>query len=228
MRKQLSWRLSILAAVLIFVGAGSAAAQTTICSAKLTPGSYESVNVPAGQTCEVDTGTVAVAGNVTVGTGAALLVEGGTVTIAGNVTVETGATLAVESFGVQSVIFVVKGSLLSVDAAEVGVIAPGTASILGSVSLTGTTVFAGFQGTVIGGTLVVANSNAVNGIGLFSNTVAGSVLVQNNKTSGAGSDEIQNNTIGGSLVCAGNTPAPVDFGVPNTVGGAKVGQCAGL
>ena len=46
------------------------------------------------------------------------------------------------------------------------------------------------------------------------------------------SNEIQTNTIGGSLICFRNSPAaqvnPDDGGQPNVVGGLKIGQCAGL
>jgi hypothetical protein len=60
-------------------------------------------------------------------------------------------------------------------------------------------------------------------------SVGADVLVHNNKTSGgANHDIIQANTIGGSLVCSGNTPASVNGGAPNIVGGSKAGQCSGL
>jgi hypothetical protein len=36
------------------------------------------------------------------------------------------------------------------------------------------------------------------------------------------------NTIRGSLSCTGNNPPPSNFGIPNTVSGARTGQCASL
>ena len=67
MIKQLSWGIPVLAGLMTVV-AGGIAAQTTSCNTLLTPGSYTSVNVPAGATCTVSgPGTVDVAGNVTVG-----------------------------------------------------------------------------------------------------------------------------------------------------------------
>jgi hypothetical protein len=40
------------------------------------------------------------------------------------------------------------------------------------------------------------------------------------------------NTIGGNLICQNNTPPaqvnPDDGGLPNTVTGNKIGECAGL
>jgi hypothetical protein len=45
------------------------------------------------------------------------------------------------------------------------------------------------------------------------------------------SNEVVTNTINGNLICQGNSPA-VQFGdsggLPNTVGGHKLGQCASL
>jgi 5'-nucleotidase len=124
----------------------------------------------------------------------------------------------------------VNSSLLGANAANV-IIVPlpmGASNILGSLSLTGTTKEIVIENSFVGGTLSVANSNA-SLIDLFSNSVGGNVLVQNNKTSGgANSDIVQANTIGGSLVCSGNTPAPVNGGAPNTAGGSKTGQCSGL
>jgi hypothetical protein len=206
MTKQLTWRLSIFAGVLA-AGTGSASAQPTTCSGSLAPGSYDSVNVPAGQTC--------------------LIATAGIRTVAGNVTLGTGALLVVQS----PATFVVNSSLIGVNARGIE-LAPapmGAANILGNVSLSGTTGNAGIgiDQSFIGGTLSVANSN-VPEIELLFNNVAGSVLVQNNKTSGVDNNRIDGNAIGGSLVCTGNMPAPGDSGFANMVGGNKVGQCSGL
>jgi hypothetical protein len=199
MLKRFSSGLSILAIVLVAV-AGSAAAQTTTCSGTLAPGSYTAVNVPAGATCAVNSGTVTVAGNVTVG---------------------KGATFFVAFPNAQ---LIVNGSLLSMDAMTVEV----TANILGSVSLTGTTGSAIITDSFINGSLSVANSAAV-GIVVARNQVGGAILNQNNQCfNEASCNSVAANTIGGSLVCAGNSPSPVDTGGSNTVGGSKVGQCTGL
>jgi hypothetical protein len=196
---RLSSGLSVLTMVLMAT-AGSAVAQTTTCSGTLAPGSYAAVNVPAGATCAVNNGIVNVAGNVTVG---------------------KGATFFVAFPNAQ---LVVNGSLLSTDANSIEV----TANILGSVSLTGTTGSAIVTGSFIGGSLSVANSAAV-GIVLSRNNVSGALLLQNNQCFNEGNcNSVALNTIGGSLVCAGNSPSPVDIGGSNTTGGAKVGQCSGL
>ena len=78
-------------------------------------------------------------------------------------------------------------------------------------------------------------------IGLIRNAVGGNVIFSKNAsvvledgTPGTDEDanEVQTNTIGGNLICQRNTPAAqvnaIDDGQPNTVGGKKIGQCAGL
>ena len=205
MIKQLSWGLPVLAGLMTVV-AGGVAAQTTNCTTVLTPGSSTSVNVPAGATCTVS--------------------GPGTVDVAGNVSVGTNGSLAFTS----NANFVVNGSLIGTNAFTIDIspASGGAASILGSVSLTGIAGFVGIDNSFIGGTLSVSGSNPVD-IFVVSNTVSGNVLIRNNTTrGGANSDVIQGNTIGSSLVCSGNVPAPVDLGTANTVGGNKVGQCSGL
>jgi hypothetical protein len=206
MIKQLSWRLPILAGVLA-ASAGSATAQTTNCSGALAPGSYTSVNVPAGQSCFVTASTLPV--NVT-----------------GNVTVGTGATLVASPPAFPNPAnFVVNGSLLSTGAATIEITAE---NILGNVSVSGTTLGAFVTDSFIGGTLSVSNSKVV-GMVFSRNNVGGSMLVQNNQCfNEANCDAVGANVIGGSLVCSGNSPPPVDIGGPNTVGGSKVAQCSGL
>lgn len=201
MRKHLLSSVVLLAAMIALLAAGSAAAQTTQCSGTLPAGSYNAVNVPAGATCQITSGTVTVAGNVTIGKGATFFVAAPVAHL------------------------VVNGSLLSVGANTIEV----TANIIGNVSVTGTTGDVIVIDSSIGSTLSVSNSAAV-GIVLSRNSVGGSFLVQNNQCfNEANCDTVAANTIGGSLVCTGNTPAPNDVsGGPNTVGGNKVAQCSGL
>ena len=75
---------------------------------------------------------------------------------------------------------------------------------------------------------MVTNSMISAYINLTGNSVGGSLLNQNSKTPAPGDNDIVNNTIGGSLICTNNSPAPQDGGTPNTVGGAKTVQCSGL
>lgn len=82
-------------------------------------------------------------------------------------------------------------------------------------------------------------------IGFIRNHVGGNVIFSKNKSVINGlvkppvpgqvdsdSSEVMTNVIGRNLVCQGNTPKaqvnPDDGGQPNTVGGHKIGQCAGL
>jgi hypothetical protein len=75
----------------------------------------------------------------------------------------------------------------------------------------------------VGGNVVFSNNASVIN-GLVNPPVPGEVDPD--------SSEIMTNVIGGNLICQGNTPAaqvnPDDGGQPNTVGGNKIGQCAGL
>lgn len=69
------------------------------------------------------------------------------------------------------------------------------------------------------------------GVELGGNTITGSVTVSNNVAPNSGSPtedaatEIEGNSIGGSLTCLKNNPAPDYDGAIGTVGGQRVGQC---
>jgi hypothetical protein len=69
--------------------------------------------------------------------------------------------------------------------------------------------------------------------GAIRNTVGGDLVwTKNGSVQDTDSNEVQTNWITGDLRCYGNDPAaqvnPADGGQPNTVGGQKLGQCAGL
>lgn len=204
MIKQFSWGLLILAGM-IAAGAGSAAAQTFTCTSTLPAGDHTAVNVPTGATCDVSTS--------------------GNVTVTGSVTVNSGATL--QDFGAAT--FTVNS--LSAGGARMIYLVPatgGAVSITGGVSVTGATNTVDIRDSFIGGNLLVANSMISAYINLTGNSVGGNVLNRSNTTPAPGDNDIVDNTIGGSLVCSGNSPAPQDDGMPNTVGGAKMVQCSGL
>ena len=202
MLKRLSSGLSILILVIVFAAvAGSAHAQVTDCSGNLAPGNYVAVNVPAGATCTINTGTV----NVTTG----------------GVTVGAGATFFVASPAASLVL--TSGSLNSTSAKVIEV----TAQIHGSVNVDGTTggdVI--ITDSFISGTLAVSNSSVV-GIVLSRNTIGGSLMNLNNRCfNEGGCNSVVSNTISANLICQGNTPPPVTGGTSNTVVGNRVGQCA--
>jgi hypothetical protein len=202
MLKRLSSGLSILVLMIVFAAvAGSAHAQVTDCTGNLAPGNYVALNVPAGATCTINTGTVNVTtGGVTVGAGASFFVA------------SPVASLVITS-----------GSLNSTSARFIEV----TAQIHGSVNVDGTTGGAVLiSDSFIGGTLAVTNSSVV-GLGLARNTIGGSLIDQNNQCfNEGGCNSVVSNTIGGNLICMGNTPPPVTGGTSNTVAGNLVGQCA--
>ena len=75
----------------------------------------------------------------------------------------------------------------------------------------------------------VALSGNTGGAEIGGNSIHGGLALLN--TSGAGAQvedaapEIEANQITGGLACAGNAPAPTNGGLPNTVTGARSGQC---
>lgn len=61
---------------------------------------------------------------------------------------------------------------------------------------------------------------------IFGNQVSGNVDVSGNSKNVA--PFVAGNTIGGNLRCIDNSTPPFDGGVPNTVSGRKLDQCANL
>jgi hypothetical protein len=45
---------------------------------------------------------------------------------------------------------------------------------------------------------------------------------------GFGFNIVEGNTVTRNLTCEGNSPAPINQGIPNTVSGRVRGQCVGL
>lgn len=84
----------------------------------------------------------------------------------------------------------------------------------------------------VGGNLIVRNWEG-GWSGAIRNTVGGDLVWTKNKSiQDTDSNEVQTNWISGDLRCYGNSPGAqlnaLDGGQPNTVGGQKLGQCAGL
>ncbi|MFG2918476.1 phosphodiester glycosidase family protein [Kitasatospora sp. NPDC048298] len=76
--------------------------------------------------------------------------------------------------------------------------------------------------TTVGGPVAV--SGTTGSTALLRTTVAGPLHLALNR----GATLLAGTTVRGPLDCSGNTPAPVDGGLANTVGGPKGGQCAKL
>src|SRR5262249_38630216 len=94
----------------------------------------------------------------------------------------------------------------------------------------------------IGGNLVVQGWSGL-WFGVIRSIVGGNVIVSGTSGTQTGegpfegildSTEIATNTIGGNLICQGNSPPAqlgdtvLEGGAPNTVHGNKIGECAGL
>jgi hypothetical protein len=184
--------------------------QVNFTQACITSKYNNNLTVLAGQAiCITSTGSVN--GNITVNSGGALSDVGGSVN--GNI-VSTGAT-AFTLCGVNKVngAVTVQGStgfVLIGDAGDDG--SPGCA---GNTINSDVTVSSNSAGAEIGG-------NAISGnVTLNSNSGAGLRLEDRYP-------EVEKNSIGGSLGCTANSPAPINDGQGNTVKGSRTGQCAGF
>jgi alpha-tubulin suppressor-like RCC1 family protein len=172
-------------------------------------------------------------------------------TITGNVLVTTPTCVTATGRIIGSVVISGAGSLAMQGGQILGTLAAngGTglllcgSSVSGSLSVTGTTGVivigdAGDDGTpacsgnTISGSVTISGTTGFLEVG--GNRIAGSVTLIGNTTTilvppeNAPATELEANDIVGSLVCSGNTPPPVNDGLPNRVHGARAGQCAGL
>jgi hypothetical protein len=147
------------------------------------------------------------------------------VTVTGNVSVASGASLTMNPGAI------VDGNIQSADAVGVDL---EEAMVGGNVILTGTSGAVYLHEMTIGGHVQVSYSPS-GSVDVIFNQVTGNVLVLSNTSTSnlpfAKSPVIADNTLGGNLVCTGNTPPPNDilYGAPfpNTAVNG-IGQCAGL
>jgi hypothetical protein len=99
--------------------------------------------------------------------------------------------------------------------------------LIGADSDDGRTECAG--NTLHGGVSISSNVAAIE---IEGNRIAGPVTINDNEGPAfEGSDvgaEVELNQIAGPLICLGNSPAPVNDGLPNKVTGPELGQCAGF
>jgi hypothetical protein len=161
--------------------------------------------VPDGASCSI--AHVSVTGNVLVGTGA-ILVVADNVTISGNLQANQCKTVFIQPLG-------------------------GPVSVGGSVAIRSCTpqadqrlgyrAFPGSPPVTIGGNfLCQSNSHPCRAEGGFVSQITGNATISGNT---GGTSFVGGNTIGGNLLCFGNTSVA---GGSNTVGGKRLGQCAGL
>ena len=228
--------------------AGSALAgkpgQETCSGGDIASGTYNGLIVTGN--CTIPNGaTVTVDGNVTVADGAVLYaVTMSTVNITGNVKVGRGAIFGLgcsffipgcEDFAGAST-WTVGGNIVANQ--------PKT-MYLDFIRIHGSVISVGggdpslnfpIKDNTIDGNVTVLGWQGL-WFGVIRNTVGGSVVLLGNRASdtseepGSDSTEVVTNTISGNLICLFNTPAAQigdTGGSPNTVGGHKIGECAGL
>jgi hypothetical protein len=183
-----------------------AAPKASTCTGTLASGSYHKLVVPAGETCDGTEANIDVRGGVRVGEGATFILGSeestDTSTIRGGVRANAPASLQLH-----------------------------LAHVSGGVRMNGGN---GFFSTVEDN--VIRGGATINGysgfwLGFIRNTVRGTVTLTNNVMDDPDANEYVTNTIRGSLVCFGDSPAPQvgdSEGQPNVVSGRKIGQCAGL
>ncbi len=220
-----------------------------ICSSAGTAisGAYGNLTI-TGNTYVASGATLTVTGNLTIAHGACLdAFTLGTVTVAGNVAVSKGAILALGcspgSIGPgppcegHTTNDTVGGSIVAdqpltmyLDGDTV------RGSIVSYGGGPGPTLFPEVNFPIkenkVGGSVIVSGWQGA-WFGVLRNTVQGSVILNNNVgvvvgEYGPDSTEIVTNTIAGNLLCVGNRPAAQfgdSGGMPNVVGGKKLGQC---
>jgi hypothetical protein len=251
-------RLLLGALVVLILGiVGSAASASApgagSCSGGAIPaGTYNGFTVTGN--CLFAGGLVTINGNLVVAPGAALgdhAVTAGpsTVHVTGNVLVGKGAVLGLGTYNP----FAVHDSWV-----DGNIVADQPLSIyISFLTVHGNVISNGGGGgangefrnfptkdNTIDGNLIVQGWHG-GWIGVIRDQVGGNVIFSNNVSEINGlvdppvagqvdsdSSEVMTNTIGGNLICQNNTPSaqvnPDDGGQPNTVGGHKIGQCAGL
>jgi hypothetical protein len=168
--------------------------------------------------------------------GGTILVGAGTTAVIGDSTVR-GAVLAGSGAKVAVCRSSVAGSLTATShPAGVSVCA---STIGGAITVSGSTKFVLIgdptDDTCGANRLTSAGGNSLTGntggIEVVSNTINGSLTFSSNSGKGPFAEdtgpEIEGNHFGGSLNCSANVPAPINDGKPNTVGGARTGQCSG-
>jgi hypothetical protein len=225
--------------VLGVVGSGALAAgqgSTTCTGGSIAAGTYKGLRVTG--TCTFDDGAaITVNGNLTVARGAILndhAASTATVHVTGSVKVEKGAVLGLGDYD----------TALPHDSAVVdgNVTANHPLTLyLGGITVHGNLVSNGggdqgrnfpIKDDTIDGNLIVQGWSGL-WAGLIRDTVGGNVVYSKNvSVLDPDANEVQTNTISGNLICHRNSPAaqinPGDGGLPNTVAGRKIGQCAGL
>jgi hypothetical protein len=237
--------------VLGVVGSSALAAGPETCSSGSITGSHGSIVVTGN--CTFSGPSATIHGNLTVANGAALndhAASATLVTVDGNVVVGKGAILGLGYGPTEETTATVHGSIFANQPLTLYL---GHVTVDGNVKSNGGGVlstaakdFRNFpiKDNTIHGNLILRGWRG-GWLGVIRNTVDGNVTVSNNVSlsnpSGPGTDEDSTEvmgsvfgpqSIGGNLRCFNNTPPahinPDDGGLPNTVAGKALGECADL
>jgi hypothetical protein len=210
----------------------------TCSGGSIPPGTYKGFTVTGN--CIFADGAVTIKGDLVVARGALLndhAASSATVHVTGNVLVGKGAVLGLGDYDPSHNNATVDGNIIANQPLTL---------YLGAMTVHGSVVSNGggdpgrnfpIKDDRIDGSLII---NGWSGLwmGVIRDTVRRDVIVTNNvavdtsQLPGSDSTEVMTNNIHGDLICFGNSPAaqinPDDGGLPNTVDGRKIGQCAGL
>lgn len=183
-----------VAALLLFMlpaSASAASSSSTTCVGTLAPGTYHSLVVPAGQTCDLGVGPVRVLAGVQVGQGATFMLgfEFGpaTGTITGGLVADNAAQVQVHNARITG-----------------GVRIRGGFGPFGCAQPFGPTCFTDLEDNSISGGAIIDGYNGFF-LGFIRNHVNGSVTISHN-TQTLDQLDIGSNVINGNLTCAGNNP----------------------
>ena len=185
--------LGVGALLLFFLPASASAASSssTTCVGTLAPGTYHSLVVPAGQTCDLGVGPVRVLAGVQVGPGATFMLgfELGpaTGTITGGLAADNAAQVQVHNARITG-----------------GVRIHGGSGAFGCAQPFGPVCFTDLEDNSISGGATIDSYNGFF-LGFIRNHVNGSVTISNN-TQTPDQLDIGSNVINGNLTCAGNNP----------------------
>jgi hypothetical protein len=235
----------LLAVVVVGSGAVAAPPGAGSCSGgAIAAGTYNGFTVTG--ICTFAGGSVTIDGNLVIADGAALndhVATKANVHVTGNVLVGKGALVGLGDYNPADNLATVDGNVVANDP---------TTLYLGGMTVHGNVVSNGGSGpgrnfpikdNTIDGNLILQGWSGL-WLGALRNKVGGNVIISNNTGTQTGdeapfigvpdSNEVVSNTIGGNLICHGNTPAAqigdaaLEGGGPNSVDGNKIGECAGL
>jgi len=235
--------------------AASYAAGAGTCSGgSVTAGSYASLTISGF--CTVDAGTVNVATNLTVASGGELVaVFGGSdVHVGGNLVVQANGVLILgcepeeliclndpdQDVGTMTSDDTIGRNLIAQDALAVivhatqvglnAVVQGGGGGVTCDSSIPnipGPPAYIALEDSTIGGNSIIQGVQSC-WAGYIRNDVSRNVIYQGNSFADPDASELTTNTVGGNMICFGNSP-PVQFGdsqgAPNVVGGKALAEC---